>query len=586
MTSEVTALADQVRWKPSRWVERFLQLLLALLVSLVGVSLGAPPSAFAAGIAVAPTVPVPPTNTYGPSPTPTATPTATPTPTCNGTGIVGSGSADSCTETGLESALACGGLVTFDCGAEPVTITVTGEKLISGSVTIEGNGLVTLSGGDRVRVFRVDKLGMLDVRNLTIAHGFGFPGGGINNGGDLTVTNCTFSDNAGLGFGGGIFNEGTLTVTNSTFSTNYSDAHGDDVGFGGGIFNEGTLTVTNSTFSSNHATGEGGGINNSNSGDLTVTNCTFSGNDDGAIANDNDGTVVVTNSTFSGNHAYYRGGGIFNWGTLTVTNSTFCPNDGGAIYNGDGGAVTITNTIVAKSTNGGDCLNDGTVTDGGHNLIEDAENACGLTNGVNDTIVGVDPMLDPDGLTDNGGPTQTIALLSGSPAISGGDPDVCANPPVNGIDQRGYVRPGVGSTNCSIGAYEYNSAGPPSICVGDCDADGNVFVSEIIILVNIALGNAQPSTCPDGIPSGAEVNVTLIIQAVNAALSGCPFTAAQGCLASGGTGASAMCCVSTGDFPDTCAIGACSCAPDASHAVRVCDCGAGSCFDGSACVSQ
>ena len=73
---------------------------------------------------------------------------------------------------------------------------------------------------------------------------------------------------------------------------------------------------------------------------------------------------------------------------------------------------------------------------------------------------------------------------------------------------------------------------------------------------------------------------------MNNALNGCPLTPEQGCLASGGTVTTATCCASTGDFPDTCAIGACGCPPDASHEVRVCNCGAGSCFDGTGCVGQ
>lgn len=63
-----------------------------------------------------------------------------------------------------------------------------------------------------------------------------------------------------------------------------------------------------------------------------------------------------------------------------------------------------------------------------------------------------------------------------------------------------------------------------------------------------------------------------------------PSAAEQGCIASGGTVTTALCCKSTGDFPDTCAIGACGCAPGQSHEVRACDCGAGRCFDGTACV--
>ena len=110
---------------------------------------------------------------------------------------------------------------------------------------------------------------------------------------------------------------------------------------------------------------------------------------------------------------------------------------------------------------------------------------------------------------------------------------------------------------------------------------------KIITLVNIALGNAEASACLHGVPSGAAVNVALILQAANNALQGCGVSPAeQGCLTSGGTVTSAMCCAATNDFPDTCAIGACGCAPAASHEVRACDCGAGSCFDGSGCVRQ
>src|SRR5207237_7821027 len=70
------------------------------------------------------------------------------------------------------------------------------------------------------------------------------------------------------------------------------------------------------------------------------------------------------------------------------------------------------------------------------------------------------PLLDPAGLASNGGPTQTIALEAGSPAINAGDEAICAAPPVNNLDQRGFVRPGMGATKCSIGAYEFDAAPP------------------------------------------------------------------------------------------------------------------------------
>jgi hypothetical protein len=129
---------------------------------------------------------------------------------------------------------------------------------------------------------------------------------------------------------------------------------------------------------------------------------------------------------------------------------------GGAIYSSD--PLTVTNTIVANSPSGGNCASYSTtiITDGGHNIDDDG--SCGFSG----TSLKTNPMLDPAGLADNGGPTQTIALQASSPAINAGDESVCAAPPVNNLDQRGYARPGAGATRCSIGAYEYNAvpAGP------------------------------------------------------------------------------------------------------------------------------
>jgi predicted outer membrane repeat protein len=348
--------------------------------------------------------------------------------------VVGTGAAGSCTEAALDAALAGGGNVTFNCGRSAVTITITFEKTIGAATSIDGGGLITLSGGGTTSVLWV------------------------NRGVTLTVANLTISD-AGFGassFGGAIYNnDGALTVTNSAFSGNSAED-----GYGGAIYNHGgTLTVTNSTFSGNSASGEGGAIYNAG-GTLTVTNSTFSDNsasDGGAIYNG--GTATVTNSTLSGNSASADGGGIYNGpdcttspcrgSTLTVTNSTFSDNNGsgGGIAN-YGGTAALTNTIVANST-GGNCL--GAVTDGGHNL--DDGTSCGFST-TSGSLSNTNPLLDPTALANNGGPTQTIALQAGSPAINAGNESVCAAPPVNNLDQRGFVRPGTGHTNCSIGAYE------------------------------------------------------------------------------------------------------------------------------------
>src|SRR5512143_3724591 len=97
------------------------------------------------------------------------------------------------------------------------------------------------------------------------------------------------------------------------------------------------------------------------------------------------------------------------------------------------------------------------VTDGGHNL--DDGTSCGFSTGTG-SLNSTDPHLAPAGLQDNGGPTQTAALctvvdppagcVAASPAIDAGDPAACAMAPVSNRDQRGFVRPGRGHTQCSI----------------------------------------------------------------------------------------------------------------------------------------
>jgi hypothetical protein len=128
---------------------------------------------------------------------------------------------------------------------------------------------------------------------------------------------------------------------------------------------------------------------------------------------------------------------------------------------------------------------------------------------------------------------------------------------------------------------------PSEACVGDCHNDGHVTVDDILTMVNIALGTAEISECDAGDANNdGQITVDEILTAVNNALNGCPLTPEQGCLGSGGTVTTAMCCASTGDFPDTCAVGACGCGPSASHQVRFCMCAAGNCFNGTECVQQ
>lgn len=290
---------------------------------------------------------------------------------------------------------------------------------------------IEIDGGGAVRGFQVSGGAELALHGVAVADGFavdsagGFWGGGIrNDGGTVTVTSSTFVANR-ASQGGAIFNDGgAVVVTDSTFSGNRSTGGG-----GGAIFNaSGTLTVTGSTFSQNSAAADAGGIYN------------------------NSGALTVTNSTFSENSAPFLGGGILNTGstaTLTVTNSTLSRNSsgtgggGGGIANNGGGTIVLRNTVVAHSPSGGNCR--GPISDGGGNL-EYPGSACPGSD--------ADPLLDPAGLQDNGGPTETIALTSGSPAV---DVAVAASCPPT--DQRGVARPqGAG---CDSGAYERDVAAVP-----------------------------------------------------------------------------------------------------------------------------
>ncbi len=166
-----------------------------------------------------------------------------------------------------------------------------------------------------------------------------------------------------------------------------------------------------------------------------------------------DGTI--TNSTIYGNRmpgpGNNKGGGIAATGNVTITNSTIASNSisssygwlrwGGGVY---GGTVTFKNTVL--SSNWPNNCEGATVASGGNNI--DSGDTCGFADATD--LVNTDPLLDV--LADNGGPTPTMALLPGSPAIDAGDDAVCAAAPVNGVDQRGNPRPQ--GTHCDIGAVE------------------------------------------------------------------------------------------------------------------------------------
>ncbi len=328
-------------------------------------------------------------------------------------------------------ALACdGGLVDF---AGNDTIYLNSTLTITRRLTIDSSGhTITLngdSGGDgspNVRIFYIGSSGIVTLTYLNIVSGtIADNGGGIYNLGTLIVQSSTLSSNSSE-WGGGIYNGGMLTVQDSTLSGNSSATHN-----GGGIYNSGTLTVRNSTFSGNSTAYYGGGL--------------FSA-----------GTLTVQNSTFSGNSAGVYGGGLANYGTSTIRNSTLSGNlagvYGGGIFNVN--SLHLYNTLIANSLSGGDCRNGGgTINTNDHNLIEDDVDACGLTNGMGGSLIGVDPQLAP--LGNYGGATQTFALLPDSPAIDAGNAASCL-----ASDQRGQSRDDL---QCDIGAYELKYPDSPTV---------------------------------------------------------------------------------------------------------------------------
>jgi CSLREA domain-containing protein len=281
----------------------------------------------------------------------------------------------------------------------------------AGTVTVRRNSAASYS------VFTVTA-GPVSFSGLTIANGNAGNGGGIKlSGTTVNVTNCVFLGN-GATNGGGIYNDGaTLNVTNCTFTGNGAGSDG------GGIANDhyGTANVSNSTFTGNTA----------NNGDSTASG-------GGAICNGDHnhsygGYMTVTNATITGNTAL-RGGGLSIGGAaaagfLTVTNSTIVGNSSffgdsaGGISSDGQGPVNIKNTIVALNTGAAGRDVYGGFVSSGFNLIGKTDGSTGFTQATDQvgTIASpLDPKLDPAGLQNNGGPTQTIALQPGSPALDKG----------------------------------------------------------------------------------------------------------------------------------------------------------------------
>ncbi len=326
----------------------------------------------------------------------------------------------------------------------------------------------------------------------------------------LSVAASTFDgDSAGNNPGGALAMNGTnLSVTGSTFS-------GDEGEQGGAINVDGSSptalqSITSSTFTGNAAVDNEGGAIYDRVGNLQVSGSTFTANnsdfDGGGLYYASGDGLALTNDTFDSNEASSSGAGIYlqmpaSTGTISLLNDTIARNSanaGGGIAN-PGDANSIKNTIVAENfggvanTGGADCQgaaahDNAGAADAGGNI--DSDGSC-FSAGVAHDQTGVNPALGP--LAANGGPTETDALLAGSPAIGGAVSGTC--PP---SDQRGVPRPAA----CDAGAFQTVPADVGISVSGPASATVGTPVSFTLTVTDNGPGSATGVTVSDTLPPG------------------------------------------------------------------------------------
>jgi Bacterial Ig-like domain (group 3)/Right handed beta helix region len=354
------------------------------------------------------------------------------------------------------------GVVLPEIGGSAMAVRNYGDLTLSGC---------TVSGNSGLGIYSGSQAALLTLTDCTISGNSGgtvggslIEGGGLANRGTASLTDCDIIDNsAGAGdtFGGGVDNTGTATLVDCTLTGNSADSGGglanafgtltltgctigsNSAYGGGGLATSGTATLTNCTISGNSANsstglvGGGGGLYIDYGGSATLAGCTISGNssansgggmvDGGGLGNEV-ATLDLTDCTISGNSAGGSGGGVYArvYGATALTACTVsgnsAANSGGGLYNTDEATTTLVDTIVAGNTANADGdidTNSGTLS-GSYNLIGTGGSG-GLANGTDGNIVLTSLAdLNLGLLADNGGPTETMALLPGSPAIGAG----------------------------------------------------------------------------------------------------------------------------------------------------------------------
>jgi hypothetical protein len=329
---------------------------------------------------------------------------------------------DAIAQANLDASSGVSDTIQFSSTLNGKTITLaqgaTGHLVLSAQgaaiITINGGNQITISGGNTSGILQVNSGAHLVLTGLTLTGGnvgTNANGGAVNNAGTVMLLNDTLSNNSG-GNGGAVFNNGTLTVMNSSFSKNNANTGGAIANFSGG-----RVTVAGSTFATNNGGYIGGAINNESA--MTVANSTF------------DADTAYLGGAINNGNQYGTGG------ALTLTNDTLTASsvtgDGGGIYMENGGyapkpsTLTLLNTIIAGNTAdqpGPDVyVKSGTLA-GAYNLIGVGTGlTSAISNNANGNQVGTSAAPRTPGLAalaNNGGPTETMALLANSPAIAGG----------------------------------------------------------------------------------------------------------------------------------------------------------------------
>lgn len=468
-----------------------------------------------------------------------------------------------------------GGELDFD------RLNVVGGLLNRGVLTLRDCRIVDNVATPSFSTGAIVNLGELDAERVEIGDNRGDRFGGIRNQGTLRLENSLLFANVGRTLTAALHNEGSAALFAVEFDSNDTEGsegatianfgtmvldqgimrrtnpslflrsashllnHGEltlrrallETGNSWAIVNRGSAMIADTTVRNNGSFSSfGGGLRNL--AESQIVRSTFSENYGHSAAVLNTGNLTAVNSTFSGNHSLGIGGAITNQGgTARLNNVTIVGNEAqsaGGIAN-ESGTVHLSNTILAanrsRSLMQPECA--GTLQSLGYNLIEDARGCNFVDDGTD--LEGASPELGP--LRFHGGATLTQRLSSSSPALDAGSPA----PPGSGdgaceaTDQSNVERPQ--GAQCDIGALEASEAIPtpsstrpplptatptPKSCPGDCGADSQVTVDDIVKMINIALGQQPTAACGRGDVDGSNtITVDEIVLAINNALTGC-----------------------------------------------------------------